>query len=354
MPGLVPGAEIVPAGDEFKTAVQAQAPAISTPASILEDLGQQWRDTGADAEAAQAEGTGGMDTVTRSWDDPALDEVRRRTAPLLGETTAVRDSARAMDEQVRRAGEQARAASEEMERNIERQAPGYYLATMTLPPGEREVAARSIIDITAAENRDIAGQAADNITNDPGWQRVETPPVSEGPTPQVLAQADILANSTAGVGGWKAAQYLEGRADFWSRVAELSSEYAADNPGNAAHRLNEIRGATDARWYSHLGKVADNVGKFGGPALGAPLAYLGYKNDIESGESFEQAAWSNGTGWAAGALTGIAIGTTVGGPVGAILGALGGAAVGSLTSGAVDSYFETGTFSPADDDLPQA
>lgn len=316
-PGPLSGEEVVPDDDEFKASVRKQAPPIETPASILDELGQQWRNAGADAEAAHADGSGGMDVVVQSWNDPALEELRRRTDPSLAETRSVRDSAGALDEQVRRAGEQARAAADGMERNIERQAPGYYLATATLPPGEREVAAQRIVDLTAAGNRDLANQAANSIANDPGWDRVEAtatpaPPAPENPTPAVLAAASVGADAAASV---------------------ATQRYAATM---AAEGFDDV-----------AGKVL-KLGAFAGPALGLPIAIAGAAYDAheappDNRESLTRAAVSNGAGWLASIAMGTAIGTPIGGVPGAVIGAVAGGIYGVATSGMVDAMFEHGT-----------
>ncbi|WP_211897788.1 hypothetical protein [Saccharopolyspora erythraea] len=351
VPGLVPGAEVVPKDDDFKARVRAQAPAIETPTSILDDIGQEWRNTGGDADAARSEGGGGMDAVIESWNDPALDDMRRRTDPSLDETRNVSDSARAMDEQVQRANAQARAAADGMERNTERQAPGYYLATATLPPGEREVAAQQIVDITAAGNRDIAHQAANNITNDPGWAGIETSTTGKASpphNPEAITGADILANAGYGIAGWQAAQSWNRKADFWSKISNLHTEYGAlkDGPEGLVHQKNALRTAAEATRLSQLGKIADLAGKYAGPVAGLPLAILGAQNDIASGESPAQAYGSNLAGWGTGFVTGLAIGASVGGPVGAVLGAIGGAAASAVTSGMVDNWVEHGSVAP--------
>ncbi|WP_199434187.1 WXG100-like domain-containing protein [Qaidamihabitans albus] len=311
---------ILPLDDEFATTVRNEGPNLQTPAGILDDLGQQWNGTGGDADAAHADGSGGVAAVSESWQDPAQEELRRRTDSSLEETRGVGDSARAMDEQVRRAGEQARAATDAIEQNTARQAPGYYLATSTLPPGERDVAARRIVDITVDGNRDIANQAAANIMNDPGWDRVEAPlPGAGDPTPALYA---------AGSGALDAG-------------ANLLAERHASTV--AAQGLDDV-----APKVLKAGKVA-------GGALGLPLAIASAAHDAHAGppderESLVQAAASNGAGLlasiAAPAAAGAVAGAVGGAGIGAIPGALIGLGAGVIASGAVDSLFENGFSDP--------
>lgn len=84
--------------------------------------------------------------------------------------------------------------------------------------------------------------------------------------------------------------------------------------------------------------------------LGLGIAGTGYAiyDDIQSGESVEQAVASNVGGFAAGMLAGAGagavVGTIIGGPVGTVVGAvvggLVGAGVGMFTSGVIDHLFE--------------
>ncbi|WP_146147507.1 hypothetical protein [Prauserella shujinwangii] len=340
MPGTIPGGQmretdapgegageeqeaegILPLDDEFATTVRNEGPNLETPAGILDDLGQQWNGTGGDADAAHADGSGGVAAVRESWQDPAQEELRRRTDSSLEETRGVGDSARAMDEQVRRAGEQVRAATDAIEQNTARQAPGYYLATSTLPPGERDVAARRIVDITVDGNRDIANQAAANIMNDPGWDRVEAPP-------------------TPGAGDPTPALYAAGSGALDAGANLLAERHASTV---AAQGLDDV-----APKVLKAGKVA-------GGALGLPLAIASAAHDAHAGppderESLVQAAASNGAGLlasiAAPAAAGAVAGAVGGAGIGAIPGALIGIGAGVIASGAVDSLFENGFSDP--------
>lgn len=354
--------------EEFKHVLEKEGPTVDTPEAVFADLMKGWEGAGSAADTTHSDGAQGMTRVGEGWNDSAEEEMRGRTDRALQETGAVRDSSRAMGEQIRRAEEQARAAKEEMRANTDNEAPGYYLADPDLAPGYSDVARQGIVDITAEGNREIANQAANNIANDPGWDQVETPaptpqpppqpappPEPPRPTPQTIAGADVLANAGIGFSGWQMAQTDKGRADFWSGIAERGKEYVPLR-GMAEGIVDESdvrRAAVNAGHASFTSKIADKVGKFGGPLVSVPLAGLSVQNDLANGESMEQALWSNGAGLGASVGTGLLIGTAVGGPVGAVLGAIGGAAAGAFTSGAVDSWFNTGTAAPYDDNLPQ-
>lgn len=81
------------------------------------------------------------------------------------------------------------------------------------------------------------------------------------------------------------------------------------------------------------------------------VAGTGYSiyDDVQSGESVEQAVVSNVGGFAAGALAGVGVGAVVGSfilpPAGTVVGAIGGgvigAGVGMFTSGAIDHLYES-------------
>ncbi|SFB46013.1 hypothetical protein SAMN05216266_112134 [Amycolatopsis marina] len=334
VPGIIPGADVrevkdedkpaegvLPLDDEFATTVRNEGPNLDTPAGILDDLGQQWNGTGRSADTVHSEGTGGMAAVRDSWQDPAQESMQRRTDPSLEETRSVGDSARAMDEQVRRAGEQARAASDGMEQNIARQAPGYYLATSTLPPGERDVAGRRIVDITVGENRDLVNQAANNIANDPGWEQVEAPPASTpgDPAPGLYAVSGTALDSGANL---------------------LAQKHAS---------------SVAAQGFDDVASKVLKVGKVGGGVLGGLAALGSAAHDVheappEERESFWQAVASNSAGLAASiaapAAAGFVAGAVGGAGIGAIPGAIIGLGAGVVASGAVDSLFENGVGDP--------
>jgi hypothetical protein len=147
---------------------------------------------------------------------------------------------------------------------------------------------------------------------------------------------DEAAKAIKGVGGAKVA------ADQRAHDAAVRAA-----PGNAMTAYNALLAADTAAMKASADpliaeQAARNakVLKWFGRGLGFAMLPVSVGLDMEKGESFAQAATSNGVSLAAAIGTGALIGTAIGGPVGTVVGAGAGVIVGAFTSGAVDSLFE--------------
>lgn len=139
--------------------------------------------------------------------------------------------------------------------------------------------------------------------------------------------------------------------------------------GDASHYFDLLKNsdAAEARaaQYAAMAKGPELPGglKGGISGAGGVLAVLttawGIHNDIENGESTQQAVVSNVGGTVAGVVAGTAGGAAIGAgvgsvvpvagtAVGAVAGAVIGTGVGVVTSGAIDSMYETGVDSVGD------
>lgn len=364
VPGLLGPEEVVPEDDDFRREVEAQTGRIETPASILDELDNGWRGTRDEADAAHTEADGGMGALMDSWNDPAVDEARRRVGLPVEETRQHGESAGAMRDPIRGARDQLNSVVGERERLIEEGARQTRLAEATQPSPDRELTRDRILDLTVAGIRDADRRAAENITNDPRWAAVEAPPANPaGPDVGGL----LTSSSTAAAAGADAihgvrgdlsrmaAQDLAARGDFLDGRARLVDAIFDGRFDKWSQATKNEAGALMDAAAEHQGR-ADAAKSFSrglkvGGAVAAPFAIAGAIDDYHNGESAAQAITSNAAGFGASVATGAAAGAVVGSfipvpivgtAVGAGVGALAGTAAGAFTSGAVDSLFQNG------------
>ncbi|AXB43216.1 hypothetical protein A4R43_12200 [Amycolatopsis albispora] len=167
-------------------------PSVDGPAGILGGLADEWQRTSGDASSARDEGEGGARAAGESWQDDNQRPQQERTGRTLDETKGVEESARAMEDQVRRSGEQIDAALKAIEAS-DRDAGSVGLLEPLLGAGERDVVT-SRTDAMAAEERErIETETAQRIRNDPGWEQIA--PAATAPAPPPAPPADDAARA---------------------------------------------------------------------------------------------------------------------------------------------------------------
>lgn len=179
-------------GDEEGTPLPLQEDAgttgqgVDSPAGILGGLADDWKRTSGDASSAHDEGEGGARAAGESWQDPSQGPQQERTGQTLDETKSVGDSAKAMEEQVRRSGEQIDAARQAIDDSDRDAGSAGLLGTLLGPIEDGTVTQRT--DAMADEERKRREtETAQQIRNDPGWDRIapatSSPPSAPAPTP---------------------------------------------------------------------------------------------------------------------------------------------------------------------------
>ena len=182
-----------------------------------------------------------------------------------------------------------------------------------------------------------------------------------------LAQ-NLMVGAASATLVYKLAPVLAGEAAEQLRMARQLAEHADDmlkdgrllaGTADGYYDLLDRSAAADARAAQYAEAAKDpklpKGIKAAGGALGVLTMGYGIHDDLQNGESTEQAVASNvggtlagiGAGAASGAAIGAGVGTLVPVPgVGTAAGAIGGAVVGTgvgiVTSGAIDSAFENG------------